>query len=64
LIASAGGDEERKAEGMVIPSAAGNPGPGYMVVRIGIRRLILVTQACLEIAPDDVVEYFARDFCT
>src|ERR1700730_2618458 len=45
LIASAGGDEERKAEGMVIPSAARNPRPRYMVVRIGILRLMLVTQA-------------------
>src|ERR1700680_2992613 len=36
LIASAGGDEERKTEGMVIPSAAGNPCPAYMVVSRGI----------------------------
>src|ERR1700720_4694641 len=45
LIAGAGGDEERKAERIVIPSAAGSPYPGYMVLRIGILRLILVTQA-------------------
>src|ERR1700694_1661713 len=41
LIASAGGDEKRKAEGMVIPSAPCNPCSGYMVVRIGTLRLIL-----------------------
>src|SRR6266581_6334365 len=63
LIASAGDNEERKAEGVVIPSAARNPYPGHIVLRIGILRLILVTQACLEIAQDDVVEYFARDLC-
>src|SRR5260370_23717494 len=45
LIASAGGDEERKAERIVVPSAARNPYPGYMVFRLGILRLILVTPA-------------------
>src|ERR1700694_6358881 len=43
LIASAGGDEERKAERMVIPSAARNSYPGDIVFRIGIPCLILVT---------------------
>src|SRR5258708_33679247 len=45
LIASAGSDEERKAERIVIPSAARDPYPGYIFWRTGILRVILVTQA-------------------
>src|SRR3981081_2952918 len=44
LIASAGSDEERKAERIVILSAR-NPYPGYIFGRRGILRVILVTQA-------------------